>query len=121
MKHLFAGMLVTSLIFLSGCQDRYNVPNPPMAKGTILNKEFVPSQSFAVTTVLKDTSKIHQAFASTPEMYLITIGTTENANGGYKIYNRSFYIVTPILFGELQIGQEVDFTDNKSASPATVN
>ena len=53
-------------------------------------------------------------------MYLISIQTQEGTRGGHKIYSRSYYKVSPMLFGELQIGQEVDFKDNKDATPADV-
>ena len=120
MKRLFAGILAASLIFVAGCSDEYNIPNPPLTKVVVINKEFIASQSFPVAGVLRRTNSTIQVYESTPEMYLISIQTQEGTRGGYKIYKRSYYKVSPMLFGELQIGQEVDFKDNKDATPADV-
>lgn len=108
------------MVILAGCEDTYVVPNPPLTKGVIINKEFVPSHYVPVVSVLRKNNHDTQVYSSTPEMYLISIEVQETGKGGYKIYNRSYYKVSPMLFGELQVGQEVDFKDNKDASPADV-
>jgi len=120
MKNLFVPILVASIAVLSGCDDTYIVPNPPLTKGVIINKEFIASRSVPVVDVLKASNHIIQVYESTPEMYLISIQIEEPDRNGYKIYSRSYYKVSSMMFGELQIGQEVDFKDSKEAYPASV-
>lgn len=108
------------MVFVAGCGDEYNIPNPPLTKGLVINKEFIASKSFPIVNVLYTDNHMIMVYESTPEMYLISIQVQDSNKKVYKTYNRSYYKVSPALFEELQIGQEVDFKDNKDASPANV-
>lgn len=121
MKYFLIALTFGLCLILSGCEDTYEIPNPAMKKGYIISKDFIPAKNFHVAEILRIGQVSHNVCAATPEIYLITIGTSEPGKRGNTIHSRNHYIVTPSLFGELRVGQEIDFADNSDAKLATIN
>lgn len=112
MKNLTCAMLLAGLLILPGCSDETQIANPPLTKGFISEKRYIPASPVAVQGALNIGSRQTQIMITTPEMFVIIIGTKEDSGKGYNINKYSFYQVTPVTFGELSVGQEVNTKDN---------
>lgn len=97
---------------LSGCSDETQIANPPLTKGFISEKRYIPATSVPVQQAFKIGNYYGQIMITAPEMFVIVIGVKEDSGKGYNINKYSFYQVTPVTFGELSVGQEVNTKDN---------
>jgi len=114
MKTFTCVMAIASLSFLSGCSDETQIANPPLTKGFISEKRYIPATSVPVQNALQIGSYHSQIMITAPEMFVIVIGVKEDSGKGYNINKYSFYQVSPVTFGELSVGQEVDTKGNEA-------
>ena len=99
---------------LSGCSDEVQIANPPLVKGFISEKRYIPATSVPVQQALQIGNYRSQIMITAPEMFVIVIGIKEDSGKGYSINKYSFYQVSPVTFGELSVGQEVDTKGNEA-------
>lgn len=125
MKQIGFLYFLSCLFLLSGCQekDRFIIENPANRVGVIVSKEFIPEKNHEIKEVLTEhigsSSKIYNLMAKTPEMYLIVLEVVEKEDN-HNLRKMSYFLVTPSLFGDLQIGQSVSFEGNESVKEATI-
>lgn len=118
MKKL-ALLLLSLTLCIASCDDGaivYDIPNPPITKGILISKDYIPSTNQRVHDVLTirngNLNAIYSVIGRTPEMFVITIQTIETPPNARKIYHRSYYQVNATTFGELQVNSEIDVTNN---------
>lgn len=122
MKRLIAASLVC-LVSLFGCEDKREIPNPPLTKGWVCEKRFIPSQNLQIQLAAATTDKcFHYITAQSPEMYVIVIYVSEELPASNrKLHKFGFYQVSPILFSETQLGAEIDVTTNDGFKPILIS
>ena len=126
MKSIIAALLISSVAIFAGCEaeDATLIATPPRTSGKVISKDFIPSTGQRVHQLLETKSgnsyKIYHLGARTHEMFLITLETVESGKGSQRLYYRSYYLVSPTLFGELQVGQDLDVTNNPNIKTAEV-
>jgi len=104
------GMALLSII---GCSEPENQNNPIIRKGVIVNKEFIASHWVKISST-KVSYKI-------PDVYCITLQgtkTVKSTHGEYSVNTSTIFTVTSSIFGESDIGREVDFTGNPNVDVA---
>lgn len=105
---------ICAIAIMPGCSDEVQVANPPLTKGFISEKRYIPSTLIPVQQALQVGNYKSQIMITAPEMFVIVIGIKEDSGKGYNINKYSFYQVSPATFGELSVGQEVDTKGNEA-------
>jgi hypothetical protein len=104
----------STLLFLSGCSDEFQIANPPLKKGFVSDKRYIPATTVPIQQAIQVGNNRSQIMIKTPEIFLIVIGVKEDSGKGYNINKYSFYQVSPVTFGELSIDQEVNTEGNEA-------
>jgi hypothetical protein len=121
MKKTLMAALVGLSLFMTGCRDSYEVANPPLKKGWVAEKRFIPATKLPLQQSMPQLGVGHSILVNTPDIYVIVLGTSENMVNGAKLNKYSFYSVSAILFSEIEQGKEVDVTGNDGFKLLDVN
>jgi len=118
-------MAISLVCFASlfGCEDKVEIPNPPLTKGWVCEKRFIPSTALQLQQACKTTDGlVHNILVESPEMYVIVISTSEELPASNrKLLKYGFYQVSPILFSETQLGAEIDVKTNDGFKPILIS
>lgn len=108
-------------LFLAGCGDEVVMEHGNLTKGIISEKIYIPSKDLSILNLNPIFNDRHQycVYSHVPDIFMIVIQVTEKSKGT-TYYHRSFWQVTPTLFGELEVGKEIDVRDNPSIKIANV-